>query len=610
MVGDRQVSDRRTVLQAIGAVAGLGATGVVSADRDRSRVRSGSDGPLGSVSIDGAAEAVPGENGEWAYVADYQGFAAVDISDPTDPTVAATRSLPGVEEVLDVDIDEGNDRLAAAGPANGGGGLGIEHPDDPEPPEGGSGFGLYDISDPSNPENLAIFETNYAIHNCYYEDGIVYLVNNSTAEMVLVDVSDDDPTEVSRWSLSGATILHDLFVQDGVAYLPCWNSGTPMVDVSDPSDPSLIGLAREGSSKSPNNDHYVMPSEDGTVLAIGKEQIGPFGNLGVELWDISDKTDTEFLAELDPPAQPEFGERTSHNFDLSGDHLYTSWYAGGVEVHDISTPSSPTEVASFRGDGPEFWTAKVAEDGEFYVASDYGEGGLYTFSDPKGSSPPDPDPGLDVSTGGATDVGENSAALTGTLADLGEADSAEVWFEWGPLGSDTPNQTDPETLSATGSFSADLSGLEADTTYEFVAYAETGSDSDTGNRTSFETDGGFEFCFITTATADETETLDSLRRFRDESMLATPVGTGLVGLYYRVSPPIARTLHRHPDSTEAELTRSVVDICASLSETQNGTDSRVRSAALGVLLTMLYVVGLLVGAGSHLSLRARETVGR
>jgi hypothetical protein len=608
MVGDRQHSDRRTVLQAIGAIAGLGATGIVSADRDRSRLRS--DGPLGSVSIDSAAEAISGENGEWAYVATDTGFATVDISDPANPTVEASREVSDISGILDLDIDESTDRLTVPGPANAGG-LSIEHPgDEPTEPSASNGFGLYDISDPSNPEELAIFSTNYAIHNCYHQGDVVYLINNSTAEMVMVDVSDDDPTEMGRWGLSGATTLHDLFVQDGVAYMAYWNSGTAMVDVSDPANPSLIGLVRAGSPKSPNNDHYVMPSEDGNLVAIGKEQIGFFANLGVELWDISDKTDTEFLAEIEPPANPEFGERTSHNFDFSGDHLYTSWYAGGVRVHDISNPGSPAEVDSYQAEGPEFWTAKVAEEGEFYIASDYSQGGLYTFSDPAGGSPPDPEPELDVSTGAATDIGENSATLTGTLADLGEADTADVWFEWGPVGSDTPNQTDPETLSEGGSFSADLSGLEVATTYEFEAYAETGADSDTGGANSFETEGGFDFCFITTATADDSETLDSLRRFRDESMATTPVGKGLVGLYYRISPPIARTLHRHPDSTEAELTRSVVDTCASLSDVQDATRSSVRSVAIGVLLTMLYFVGLLVGAGSHVSLRTRETLGR
>jgi len=608
MVGDRQVSDRRTVLQAIGAVAGLAATGAVSADRDRGRL-SGASGPLGSVGIDSAAETVPGGNGEWAYVATDTGFVTVDISDPGSPTVEATRTVSEISGILDLDIEPETDRLTVPGPANGGA-LDIEHPgDDPETPSATAGFGLYDISDPANPVQVALFSTDYAIHNCYHQGDVVYLVDNATAEMVMVDVANDDPTEIARWGLSGASTLHDLFVQDGVAYLAYWNSGTAMVDVSDPANPSLIGLAREGSSKSPNNDHYTMPSEDGTLLAIGKEQIS-FGNLGVELWDISDKTDTEFLAEIDPPENPEFGQRTSHNFDFSGDYLYTSWYAGGVRVHDISEPSSPTEVTSFREDGPEFWTAKVAETGNFYIASDYGEGGLYTFDDPQGESPPDPDPGLAVSTGGATDIGETGATLTGTLDGLGEADSANVWFEWGPLGSGTPNQTDKQTLSSSGSFSADISGLESETTYEFVTYAETNIDSTSGGTSSFETDDGFDFCFITTATAEDTETLDSLRRFRDESMATTPVGRGLAGLYYRISPPIARTLHRHPDSREAALTRSLVDTCASLSDAQAATDSRLRSAAIGVVLTVLYLVGLLVGTGGHLSLRTRETLGR
>jgi hypothetical protein len=383
-----------------------------------------------------------------------------------------------------------------------------------------------------------------------------------------------------------------------------------MVDISDPASPSLVGLAREGSSKSPNNDHYVIPNGDATVLAIGKEQIGGFSNLGVELWDISDKTDTEFLAELQPPENPQSGERTSHNLDFSGDYIYTSWYAGGVRVHDVSDPSNPVLVSSYRADGPEFWTAKVAEAGSFYVASDYGEGGLYTFEDPQGSSPPDPDPELSVSTGTATDITQRTATLGGSLDGLGGADNATVWFEWGPLGSGLPDATDEQTLTAPGSFSADLSGLESGTTYEFAAYATTGSADDTGGTSSFDSDDPFEFCFVTTATADDTETLDSLRRFRDESMATTPVGRGLVGLYYRISPPVARTLSRHPDSPEAGLTRRLVDTCASLSDAQAATDSRLGGTALGVVLTVLYLVGLVVGVTGHASLRTREALSR
>ena len=117
-------------------------------------------------------------------------------------------------------------------------------------------------------------------------------------------------------------------------------------------------------------------------------------------------------------------------------------------------------------------------------------------------------------------------------------------------------------------------------------------------------------CFITTATAGEGETLDSLRRFRDDSMSATPVGRGLVGLYYRISPPIAETLERHPESLTTRTTRKIVDVCASLSDTQKRTDSRVTSASLGVALTGLYVVGIAVGASGHAGISLRERIAR
>lgn len=116
-------------------------------------------------------------------------------------------------------------------------------------------------------------------------------------------------------------------------------------------------------------------------------------------------------------------------------------------------------------------------------------------------------------------------------------------------------------------------------------------------------DGG---CFITTATARDETTLNSLRRFRDESMSTTPVGTGLVGLYYRISPPIADTLDRHSESRTANATRSIVERCASLSDKQEATESAPKRIFLGILLTIMYMVGILVAAGGHAGITLKE----
>lgn len=220
-----------------------------------------------------------------------------------------------------------------------------------------------------------------------------------------------------------------------------------------------------------------------------------------------------------------------------------------------------------------------------------------------------PEPELSVSTDSATGVGETAVTLNGSLSDLGDASSADVRFEWGEAGGVLPNETDARTLTSTGSFSHDVSGLSEGTDYEFRAVAESATEEDAGFVQTFTTDttGG---CFITTATTGEGHTLNSLRRFRDESLATTPVGRGLVEFYYRISPPIADTLADHPDGRTARATRWLVERCGTLSDTQDETDSRAASAALGTVLTTLYLVVVAVGAGGHAGARTRSKLER
>ena len=99
----------------------------------------------------------------------------------------------------------------------------------------------------------------------------------------------------------------------------------------------------------------------------------------------------------------------------------------------------------------------------------------------------DDDPELAVSTESPTDVGETSATLNGELTELEGYDDADVSFEWGETGDGLANTTDAETLSATGAFDEELSGLDADTDYEFRAVAETDDDSAVGDTLTFTT---------------------------------------------------------------------------------------------------------------------------
>jgi hypothetical protein len=55
-------------------------------------------------------------------------------------------------------------------------------------------------------------------------------------------------------------------------------------------------------------------------------------------------------------------------------------------------------------------------------------------------------------------------------------------------------------------------------------------------------------CFIATAAYGTplVEEIGILREFRDEYLLTNPVGQALVGVYYRVSPPMAEFITEHP----------------------------------------------------------------
>lgn len=111
--------------------------------------------------------------------------------------------------------------------------------------------------------------------------------------------------------------------------------------------------------------------------------------------------------------------------------------------------------------------------------------GLDSSDDLGGSS--DGGSSLAVTTDGAT-AGETSATLDGTVSGLADGESATAYFEWGTTSGALDQQTADQTVG-NQSFSAELSGLTADTTYYFRAVATDGSSTVYGEELSFTTTG-------------------------------------------------------------------------------------------------------------------------
>ncbi|MDQ2050667.1 hypothetical protein RBH26_09215 [Natronolimnohabitans sp. A-GB9] len=404
---------RRAVLRAGGAVGA--AIGIAQATRSlvTGTDRDGFE-PLGRVPVTGAAEAVVGDDGETAYLATTDGFATVDIADPSDPTLLEERYPLSVDDerfhhILDVKVD--GDRLAVVGPA------------DRTASPVFHGFVIYDVSDPADPVAVGEpYETGYHIHNCFLDGDVLYVVANQDEEnpLVVFDVSGDGPTEIGRWSLIDrepewgevhwlVRYLHDVYVHDDVAALAHWNAGTYLLDVSDPADPQYISHVRETELEThhdlereeaqlglPGNDHYSAVDDTGELLAVGREAWAtggeePDGPGGIDLYDVSDPADPEKAASIAAPAADDASYRggewtTAHNFELRDGRLSSSWYQGGVKIHDVSDPADPEELAHWRDtETAAFWTARIAGP-ETIVASSTPQvpnaetdGALYTF---------------------------------------------------------------------------------------------------------------------------------------------------------------------------------------------------------------------------------------
>lgn len=409
---------RRELLRVGGALLGPGVVASPATAGEAAPSRNAEEyRPLSRLRIPGAKEAVVGDDG-WVYLATTDGYATVDASDPADPTVVAdVRSVTSrgssvpLRRIYDVKYDD--DRLLVAGQ---------EFSDR----VGTLGFAVVDVSDPANPKQVLFEELDFSIHNCYLDGDVAYLTSgpDDHDSFTVYDVSGTEATELATWRVveaneeweaaygAGGPSAHDLWVQDGFAYAACWDAGVFVVDVSDPADPQYVSefggydpdeLAamsdaerRRARVRPPGNAHYTATDPSGDLLGVGGEAWefeGEGGPMGIDLYDVSDPADPALRSTVDPPALSgsDSAWTTSHNFEIRDGVLYSSWYNGGVRRHDVSDPTAPVEETWWRRpDATSFWTARVLEPGETFVASTMERRGaypgLYVFPDEPGQS--------------------------------------------------------------------------------------------------------------------------------------------------------------------------------------------------------------------------------
>ncbi len=232
-----------------------------------------------------------------------------------------------------------------------------------------NGIVIASLADPLHPKKCADFTDGLTggVHSTfvYKQEKYgthIYLTNDGTGAFHIIDWNDPcNPKTSAVWKTprpDAGRSLHDVDVQDGLAYLSYWNDGLVILDIGNgvkggsPSNPQLVSqykydlndLYRQveasggpgfirGTHTAWRHKNYVFiadevfpaaPVKGAKDAAAGRA----YGRL--QVLDVSDIAKPKSVAFY----EPEFGG--VHNVFVAGDTLYMGAYNAGFRAFDIS----------------------------------------------------------------------------------------------------------------------------------------------------------------------------------------------------------------------------------------------------------------------------------
>lgn len=230
-----------------------------------------------------------------------------------------------------------------------------------------NGIAFYDTSDPAHPKLISEYTATVTggVHSAYVHDHYVYLTDDATGSMRVIDFKDvKNPKEVARWqsdnpfagtinTKEGEQIagryIHDLQVKDGLAYLAYWHDGLIILDVGagikggSPEHPQLVSQLRfnhhelygdgwlAGTHSVYRYKNYVFLGDEvfPSFFQIQSPKRIPVRGI-VHVVDVSDINQPRKVAEYPVP------EGGAHNMWVEDDVMYIGYYSGGGRIVDVS----------------------------------------------------------------------------------------------------------------------------------------------------------------------------------------------------------------------------------------------------------------------------------
>ena len=286
--------------------------------------------------------------GDYGYMGSNSGLLhIIDISQPEAMRLVAQVEMPG--PALDVKVDGD---LAVIAVQNGA----INE----------LGLVVVDVSDPPRAHILSIVQDPFwsGVHNVYLTGERAYLAHSASRGLTVVDLSDPSRPVISgTWinEIPGSgSIIHDVFVSGGLAFLSDLRRGSGglvILDLADPDHPRTLSW---------------LPIEEGLHncfrsgnVAYCNQELGGWQR-PLHVIDIADPQHPMEVATSTMKRTSVGGGIGPHNTWVKDDLLYWAFYDSGFRILDIQEPTKPVEVGYYRT--PYAWSAQPHDDGLIYVA--------------------------------------------------------------------------------------------------------------------------------------------------------------------------------------------------------------------------------------------------
>ena len=244
-----------------------------------------------------------------------------------------------------------------------------------------NGIVILDVSNPRDVKILSEYTNDLTggVHNAFIYENHVYAVNNGRKYDIINIEDPTNPRTVSKFELdTPGHSIHDVWIEDGIAYSSNWSDGIVAVDVGSglvdgspektgvaggsPENPVFLGsysypsgwnhAAFPFKSKS-TGDFYViagdeafpqgLPSRNNPVKADGWLHFVKFDG-----WDSPDEV-----------ARYQIPEAGTHNYWVIDDVLFVAYYNAGLRIVDISGElmgnlyNQGREIATFEPNHPD-----------------------------------------------------------------------------------------------------------------------------------------------------------------------------------------------------------------------------------------------------------------